>query len=127
MRNPQTANLPPNADVRMLRPEDLERMLDRIEDLAKTGARDAARQLLSQLQNMLENLQAGQPQMGDNQQSDQMMQNLNQLGDMIRKQEELMNQTFRADRGNSPDGKPMTKEELEQALKRSAGRTAGAE
>jgi uncharacterized protein (TIGR02302 family) len=116
-RNPQTANLPPNADVRTLRPQDLERMLDRIEDLAKTGARDAARQLLSELQNMLENLQAGQPQMGDNQQSDQMMQNLDQLGDMIRKQEELMNKTFRADRGNGQDGKPLTKEELEQALR----------
>ncbi len=116
-RNPQASNLPPNADVRTLRAEDLERMLDRIEDLAKTGARDAARQLLSQLQNMLENLQAGQPQMGDNQQSDQMMKNLDQLGDMIRKQEDLMNRTFRADKGNSPDGKPMTKEELEQALR----------
>ena len=58
------ANMPPNADTKMLRSQDLQRMLDQIENLAKTGARDAARQLLSELQNMLENLQAGQPDDG---------------------------------------------------------------
>ncbi|MCR4283467.1 MAG: DUF4175 domain-containing protein, partial [Bauldia sp.] len=94
-------------------------MLDRIAELAKTGARDAARQLLSQLQNMLENLQAGRPQMGDPQ-SGQMMESLNQLGDMIRRQEDLMNRTFRAERGldpNSRDGGEITKEQLEEALR----------
>ena len=53
-----------------------QRMLDQIENLAKTGARDAARQLLSELQNMLENLQAGRPMMGDQQSAEQMMQSL---------------------------------------------------
>jgi uncharacterized protein (TIGR02302 family) len=92
-------------------------MLDRIENLARTGARDAARQMLSELQNMLENLQTARPQM--NGQNSQAMQSLNQLGDMIRKQEELMNRTYRADQGQNPDGsgKPMTQEDLQQALK----------
>ncbi|MEX0853969.1 MAG: TIGR02302 family protein, partial [Bauldia sp.] len=119
-RNPQIANLPPNADLQTLRPEDLQRMIDRIEDLARTGARDAARQLLSELQNMLENLQSGMPQMGDMQNGGEMMESLNQLGEMIRRQEELMNRTFRAQRGLNPDGQgnqPMTKEELEEALR----------
>ncbi len=116
-RNPNVAQIPPNAAIQELRSQDLERMLDQIENLSKTGAKDAARQLLSQLQNMLENLQAGQPQQGGDQGQQQAMENLNQLGDMIRKQEELMNQTFRAQRGQSPDGKPMTPEELQQALK----------
>ena len=117
-RNPQANNMPPNANSQTLRQQDLEKMLDRIEDLARTGARDAARQMLSELQNMLENLQAGRPMQG-NPQNNQMMESLNQLGDMIRKQEELMNQTHRADRGENPDGsgEPMTAEELEQALK----------
>lgn len=115
-QNPQ-ASLPPNANVQVLRQQDLERMLDRIENLAQTGARDAARQMLSQLQNMLDNLQAGRPQ--PNGQNSQAMQSLNQLGDMIRRQEELMNRTYRAGRGENPDGsgKPMTQEELQQALK----------
>ncbi len=118
-RNPGLANLPPNADLQMLRPQDLNRMLDQIENLAKTGARDAARQLLSQLQNMLENLQAGIPQPGD-QQNSQMMDSLNQLGDMIGRQEQLMNRTFRAQRGLDPNGngqKPLSKDQLEQALR----------
>jgi uncharacterized protein (TIGR02302 family) len=117
-KNPQANTLPPNANVQALRPQDLERMLNRIENLAQTGARDAARQMLSELQNMLNNLQAGMPQQG-NQQANQGMQSLNQLGDMIRKQEELMNRTYRADQGQNPDGsgKPMTKQQLQQALR----------
>jgi hypothetical protein len=49
-----------------------------------------------------------------------MMKSLEQLGDMIRRQQELMDKSYRADRGMDPNGgeeKPMTKEELEQALK----------
>jgi uncharacterized protein (TIGR02302 family) len=115
-RNPQSARLPPDADVRTLRSEDLQKMLDQIEKLAESGARDAAKQMLSQLQNMLENLQAGRPQQGD-EQSRQMMQALNDLADMIQKQQKLMDQTFQSGRGQGPDGKPMTRQELEQALK----------
>lgn len=115
-RNPQTAKLPPDANVKTLRQEDLQKMLDQIENLARSGARDAAKQMLSQLQDMLENLQNGRQQAGD-EQSQQMMQALNDLADMIQKQQKLMDQTFQNDRGEGPDGKPMTKEELEQALK----------
>lgn len=115
-RNPQSAKLPPNANVRALRPQDLQKMLDQIEKLAQSGARDAARQMLSELQNMLENLQTGRQQAGD-EASEQMMQSLNDLADMIQKQQKLMDQTFQSDRGQGPDGKPMTREELEEALK----------
>ena len=115
MRNPQAMQIPPDADMQMLSQDQLEQMLDRIEELARTGARDAARQLLSELQNMLENLQAGQPQMG-NPQAGQMMESLNQLGEMIQRQEELMNQTFRAERGQGENGEPLSPEEMEQLL-----------
>lgn len=116
-RNPQTAKLPPGADMKVLRPQDLQKMLDQIQKLAESGARDAARQMLSELQNMLENLQTGRQQAGD-EQSQEMMQALNDLADMIQKQQKLMDQTFQSDRGQGPDGKPMTKEELQEALKR---------
>ncbi len=116
-RNPSMANLPPNADVRTLRSQDLEHMLDQIENLAKNGARDAARQLLSELQNMLENLQTGRPMMGNQQQGGEMMQSLNQLGDMIRQQQQLMDQTHRAEQGIDQNGKPMTQEQIQEALR----------
>ena len=118
-RNPQMSQMPLSPDAKTLRSQDLERMLDQIENLAKNGARDAARQLLSELQNMLENLQAGRPMQGDQQAGEQMMQSLNELGEMIQKQQQLMDETFRADRGAGKDGQsePMTQEELEQALR----------
>jgi uncharacterized protein (TIGR02302 family) len=115
-RNPQAQNQPMDPNAQVLNQQDLQKMIDRIEELAKTGARDAAKQLLSQLQNMMENLQAGQMQNGD-QNNQQMMDSLNKLGDLIRKQEDLMNKTYQADRGQSQDGKPMTEQELQDALK----------
>ena len=67
-------------------------MLDRMERLSKSGDKDAAKQLLEQLQQMLENLQMAQPgQSGD----DDMEQALNELGDMIRKQQQLRDKTFK--------------------------------
>ena len=115
-RNPEMARAPLDPNARTMRQEDLERMIDRIEELARTGAKDAARELLSQLQNMMANLQAGQQMMTTDETGQQMMENLNELADMIRRQEELMNRTFQAQRGQEGD-QPMTREELEQALR----------
>ena len=128
-RNPQMSALPPDADLRTLRSQDLEKMLDQIENLARNGARDAARQLLSELQNMLENLEAGRPMPGDPSQAGQMMESLNALADMIRRQQELMDRTHRADRGMNPDGSeaPMTPEQLAEALRQLQEGQAGLE
>ncbi len=94
-RNPQqqTRRIDPNS--RMLRSQDLKNMIDRLEQLARSGAKDAARQLLEQLQQMLENLQMARPggDMGD--MDDDMMSALDELGDMIRKQQQLRDRTFR--------------------------------
>lgn len=79
-------------------PQDLQRMLDMIEDLARTGSRDAARQMLSELQNMLENLQNAQrmPQQGSEENA--LSDALRQLQEMIQQQQNLMDQTFELDR-----------------------------
>ena len=76
----------------MLSQQDLKSMLDRLERMSRSGDKDAAKQLLEQLQQMLENLQMAQPgQGGDN----DMEQALNELGDMIRKQQQLRDKTFK--------------------------------
>jgi uncharacterized protein (TIGR02302 family) len=81
-----------------LRQSDIERMLDQIEDLAKSGSRDKAQELLSQLQNMMNNLQAGRQQRGQNsQQNSEMRQRMDELGQIMRRQQEMMNETFRMD------------------------------
>jgi uncharacterized protein (TIGR02302 family) len=75
----------------MLSQQDLKSMLDRLERMSRSGDKEAARQLLEQLQQMLENLQMAQPGQGDN----DMEQALNELGDMIRKQQQLRDKTYK--------------------------------
>jgi len=90
--NPQQLARPLDPNTKMLRQQDLNNMIDRMERLSRSGDKDAAKQLLDQLQQMLENLQMAQPgQPGDN----EMEQALNELGDMIRKQQQLRDKTFK--------------------------------
>jgi len=90
--NPQQLARPLDPNTRMLSQQDLKNMLDRMERMSRSGDKDAARQLLDQLQQMLENLQMAQPgQSGDS----EMEQALNELGDMIRKQQQLRDKTYK--------------------------------
>ena len=93
-KNPQMARPLDRNQMRQLRSQDLRAMLDRMERLARSGAKDAAKQLLDQLRAMLDNLQMAQPN-GDQGDGDDMQQALDELGDMIRKQQQLRDRTFR--------------------------------
>jgi uncharacterized protein (TIGR02302 family) len=77
-----------------MRPQDLQSMIDRLEQMARSGARDAARQLLQDLQAMLDNLQMAQPGQMQNDGDDEMAEMMDQLGDMIREQQQLRDKTF---------------------------------
>jgi uncharacterized protein (TIGR02302 family) len=92
-KNPQQMARPLDRNTRMLDAQDLKNMLDRMEQMARSGDRDAARRMLEQLQSMLENLQMAQPNgdPGD----DDMMSSLDELGDMIRKQQQLRDRTYK--------------------------------
>lgn len=141
-QNPNAPQMP--QDGQEMRQSDLQRMLDQIENLAKSGNRDQAQELLSQLQDMMNNLQAGrrQQQQGG-QQNSEMRKQMDKLGEIMRRQQEMMNETFRMDQmqrgqqqrgqqgeqqegqngeqgeGQEPgqNGKPMTPEEFAEALK----------
>ena len=90
--NPQALARPLDPNAKVMRQQDLDNMIERMERLSRSGDKDAARQLLDQLQQMLENLQLAQPgQSGDS----DMEQALNELGDMIRKQQQLRDKTFK--------------------------------
>jgi uncharacterized protein (TIGR02302 family) len=91
-KNPQQLARPLDPNTRMLSQQDLKNMIDRMERLSRSGDKEAARQMLEQLQQMLENLQMAQPgQSGDG----DMEQALNELGDMIRKQQQLRDKTYK--------------------------------
>lgn len=89
-RDSGTDARPLDQNTRVLRPQDLQRMMDRIENLARSGARDAARQMLDELQAMMENLRPGSRQAGQQGQQQQ-----GELGAMIQEQQRLRDRTYR--------------------------------
>lgn len=99
-------NLPelsPEQMQQSMSPGDLQRLMDRIEELARSGARDAARELLSQLRSMMENLQMARPGQPGQQQQD-MARTLEELNDLMRRQQELMDRTFDMNRQGEGEG-----------------------
>jgi uncharacterized protein (TIGR02302 family) len=99
LKNKQQLSRPLDRNSRVLRQQDLKNMLDRLENLARNGAKDAARQLLQQLEQMMENLQMASPdQNGDD--VDDMMSQLDELGDMIHQQQNLRDRTFHQGQNN---------------------------
>jgi uncharacterized protein (TIGR02302 family) len=101
-KNPDLAKeMPPGTD--MLTQQEIDKMLDKMRDLAKQGARDEAKELLSQLNEMMNNLQAGKgPQGGEGQSA--MGEQMNKLGEMMRRQQQLMDETQRMEQGG--EGQP---------------------
>jgi uncharacterized protein (TIGR02302 family) len=83
--------------AQQVRPQDLRKMIDRMEEMAKSGSRDAARQALADLRNMLDNLQTAQRQQADPN-SQAMQQQMDKLQDMIREQGKLRDRTFQQHR-----------------------------
>ena len=114
--NPQQLARPLDQNTRILRQQDLNSMIDRMERLSRQGDKEAAQQLLEQLQQMLENLQMAQPGQGDS----EMEQALNELDDMIRKQQQLRDKTFkqgqdsRRDRMRGKHGGDQSMNDLQQ-------------
>ncbi len=94
----QAQQMPTDPNAQTVDRNDLQRLLDAIENMARSGARDSARQMLSDLRNLLENLQNGRMQPGQ-MQAGPMGEMLDELGDLIRRQQELMDQTFQMDQG----------------------------
>lgn len=146
-RNPQGKDSPLPDDARILSENDLKRMMDQIENLAKSGDRDKAQQLLSEMQDMMNNLRTARRQ-GQNQQDSELRKQMDKLGEIMRRQQEMMNDTFRMDQAQrgqqgpddqsqempgedgqqrqgdngkpqdgGRDGKPMTPQEFADALK----------
>ncbi len=124
-RGMQNPNAPPDPNMQMLTEQDIQKMLDRIEDLAQLGDQEAAQQLLSELQQMLDNLQTAQP--GQMPQGDpQMQQQMDELANIMREQQQLMDETFQLNQGRRPgprngqqgeQGEPLTAEEMEELMR----------
>ena len=105
LKNSQQLARPLGPNTHVLSQQDLQNMLNRLENLAKNGAKDAARQLLQQLTQMMENLQMASPD-GNGDDNDDMMSALDDLGDMIRQQQDLRDRTFKQGQDQRQQGTP---------------------
>ena len=110
--NPQALARPLDPNAKVLRQQDLNNMIDRLERLSRSGDKAAAQQLLDQLQQMLEGLQLAQP----GQSGDDMEQALNELGDMIRKQQQLRDKTFKQGQDSRRDRQRGNKQQGDQGM-----------
>jgi len=83
-----------NPDQQMLAQEDLERMMRNLEEMARTGSREQAQQLLSEMQDLMERLQSGRQDQAQAQKNQEMMKMMEELGNMVGDQQQLMDETF---------------------------------
>src|SRR5262245_47519530 len=89
--NPQQLSRPLDPNTKFLTQRDLDSLLQQIEREARRGNREAAMEALKRLGDIMRELQMAQPGQGDS----DMEQALNELGDMIRKQQQLRDKTFK--------------------------------
>lgn len=111
-----------NQQDRTITSQDLQRMLDQMEKMARSGNMADAQRMLDQMQNLLENLRSARRN-NQNQMSREMNRSLNQLDQMMRDQQELRDQTFRQGRRQQQeqDGQqgedPQALQKRQQALR----------
>ena len=83
--------------MEMMTQQDLEQMLRNLENMARSGNREMAQQMLSELRDLLDRLQSGR--MAGQQQSQQFGKMMQEFGDIIGQQQELLDDTFRRQQG----------------------------
>ena len=105
--------MPFDPTARILQSSDLQKMLEQIRKLMRAGARDAARQMLSQLRNMMESLRNARI-MRANPNAQRGNQAFRQLQEIIRRQNELMDKTFRQSQGRQGSQQQMQQGEQQQ-------------
>ena len=103
----------------VVRPQDLKSMIDQIEELARQGATAAAQQKLGELLNLLESVQTARAGRMSPEQA-QATKALEQLGQIMAQERELLDQTFREQRSNEASGtkKPSALKGAQEKLSR---------
>lgn len=81
-------------DQQQLGQNDLERMMRQMEQAAKSGAREQAQQMLSEMRDMMDRLQARRSTQAEREAQRQAQKNMEELGNMIGQQQQLMDDTF---------------------------------
>lgn len=130
-RNPQSVKeveFDPKT-MRMMQQGDIQRMMQQIQNLMRSGARQAAREMLARLQQMLSNMRSMQVMRMRGGQMGRQGSALRKLRDLIRRQQNLMNRTFQFGRpGGNPQGQmpsPADQQALRDLLNQLRGQMPG--
>jgi len=83
---------------RSITPKDLQGMLDKMQDMLRSGDSASARKLLEQLQDILENLRVARPRKADPR-AQEMSRALDELGHMAEEQQDLRDETYKNGQG----------------------------
>jgi uncharacterized protein (TIGR02302 family) len=116
MQNPDNMQMSRQAQ-RMMRAQDFDNMLNQLENLARSGSKDEARKLLSEMQRMLNNMQTARPRNNNQQQQNPMREQIDKLGELMQKQQKLMEDTHRTEqalRDRMQRGDPTDEDGLSQ-------------
>ena len=101
-------NMPKMDPNQTMSSRDLQRMLDNLEKMMRQGSKQSAQEMLSQLRDLLDRLQSGRmvrrPGQGQQSRNQQMMQMMDKFGDLIGRQQQLMDDTFGAQRQGQQQG-----------------------
>ena len=96
----QKGNLPEQQNDKngdqLVSEQELDKLLDNIEKLAKSGSKDLAEQMLSELKDILDRLQTGT--FSDNAKQQRAAKMMKDLNDLVSKQQKLLDDTFKAKR-----------------------------
>src|SRR5436190_15323879 len=102
----QAQNQPPmqgmDRNSQFMTPQDIEQMLRNLENMAHSGNRDMAQQMLSQLRDLLDRLQSGR--MADQGQNQRFGQMMDEFGNLLNRQQRLLDDTFGQQRRQSERG-----------------------
>ena len=92
----QAQNQPPmqgmDRNSQFMTPQDIEQMLRNLENMARSGNKDMAQQMLSQLRDLLDRLQSGR--MADQGQSQRFGKMMDEFGNLLGRQQQLLDDTF---------------------------------
>ncbi len=89
---------------------DLQKLIDRLKEQAKSGNREEAKKALDELQDLLENLKTAKRQKADPQ-ARAVAEGLNQLDQMMRDQQDLRDETFKKGQGREQQSERQGEEE----------------
>ena len=95
-----------DGEERVITQQDLRKLMDEIEKLAREGKQAEAQRLLEQLKKMMENMRVARDRQNVDPRQRQMGEALDELDQMTREQQELRDRTFRNDPQNRQQARP---------------------